>query len=214
MIVDDPTTPDLGGAEWSPESSIAEPYTPSQFEAPVAIERSPVACGNLDNIHIFDSFSLSHLYRHSVFDLHLESQPIDEVARNAARRLDEETPLSTSPASFNAAFGISLGRDPSAAIAPTDQVDINVNIGTGAPSDEELVRMSIKSLDLGEEPIFDLPSGWKEAFVPPATADIAVVTPSSRARSANLNKTSGRVLPRLKSLWKRAASKFVASRPM
>jgi len=207
MIVDDSTTPDIGGAEWSPESSIAEPYTPSQFEAPVAIERSPVACGSL-NITIFDSFSLSHLYRHSIFDLQLEGHHIDEAARNAARRLDEQTPVSTSPALFNAAFGISLDREPSAPIMPTDQVDIN--IGTGASSDEELVRMSIKSLDLGEEPIFDLPSGWKEAFVPPA--DITV-TPSSRAQARSTNKTSGRVLPRLKSLWKRAASKFV-SRPM
>jgi hypothetical protein len=71
MIVDDPPTPDIAGAEWSPESSIAEPYTPSQFEAPVAIERSPVACGSL-NIDISHSFSLSHLYRHSAFDLQLE----------------------------------------------------------------------------------------------------------------------------------------------
>jgi hypothetical protein len=213
MIVDDSPTPDIGSAEWSPESSIAEPYTPSQFEAPVAIERSPVACGSLNNINILDSFSLSHLYRHSIFDLQLEGHHIDEAARNAARRrLDEETPLSTSSTSFNAAFGISLDREPSAAIVPTDEVDININVGIGASSDEELVRMSIKSLDLGEEPIFDLPSGWKEAFVPPAPADITVtVTPSSRARSAN--KTSGRVLPRLKLLWKRAASKFV-SRPM
>jgi hypothetical protein len=177
MIVDDSTTPDIGGAEWSPESSIAEPYTPSQFEAPVAFERSPVACGSLN---IFDSFSLSHLYRHSIFDLQL-----DEATRNAARRLDEETPVSTFP-------DISMGRATSAAI-----------------SDEDLVRMSIKSLDIGEEPIFDLPSGWKEAFIPPAGI---TVTPSSQAQSTN-KKTPSRVLPRLKSLWKRAASKFV-SRPM
>jgi hypothetical protein len=70
--------------------------------------------------------------------------------------------------------------------------------------DEVLLRMSIKSLDFGEEPVFDLPPGWKEAFVSPAEATIS---PSSHAESTK-NNTS--VLPKLKSLWKRATSKFVS----
>jgi len=63
--------------------------------------------------------------------------------------------------------------------------------------------MSIKSLDVGEEPVFDLPSGWREAFVSP----VDVTLP----RSSQVEGTKKRlVLPTLKSLWKRAASKFVS----
>jgi hypothetical protein len=189
MIVDDDSqaTPELGGADWSPESSIAEPHTPSQFDAP-AIEPSPVACGSFQ---FSDSFSLSHLYRHSTFDI----DHIDTASRNVARPLDED-PVSTSPASYTAGFedlDIPLCRESTAAVL-ADQ------------DDEELVRASIKSLDVGEEPVFDLPSGWKEAFSP-LPADITAAAPHS-SQAECTKKTS--VLPRLKSLWKRAASKFVS----
>jgi hypothetical protein len=186
MIVDS-STPDIGGSDLSPESSIAEPNTPSQFDAP-AIEQSPVACGSFP---LFDSFSLSHLYRHSTtFDFDSEDH-ISESLRNAVGPLDEVF-VPTSPASGNAAFedsDICLGRE--TAVMPIDDYD------------EALVRPSIKSLDVGEEPIFNLPSGWKEAFV--STVDVTA-PPSSQAGSTK--KIS--VLPRFKSLWKRATSKFVS----
>ncbi|KAH9979572.1 kinase-like domain-containing protein [Lactifluus volemus] len=72
-----------------------------------------------------------------------------------------------------------------------------------AENDEALVRMSIRSLDVGEEPVFDLPSGWKDAFASP----LPDVTPPSLPQPEGPRKTS--VLPRLKSLWKRATSKIM-----
>jgi hypothetical protein len=189
MIVDGSTS-DIGDSDWSPESSIAEPYTPSQFDAP-AIEPSPTACGGFP---LFDSFSLSCLYLHSSFDFDSEDY-IDDVLSKAMHPLDEETPVPVSPESQDAVF---------------EDADIYLCQGrTAMPTDEDddaLVRMSIKSRDVGEEPIFDLPSGWKEAFVP--RSDV-VALPSSQAGGAK--KTL--MLPRIKSLWKRAASKFV-SRPV
>ena len=189
LIVDN-TSPHIGGSDWSLESSIIEPYTPSQFDAPV-IEQSPVACGSFQ---FLDSFSLSHLYRHSTFNFDLEDH-IDNSLRDAMRPLDSEDPVSTSPASCSVSFkdsDICLGLGASSTM-PTDE------------DDEALVRMSIKSLDFGEEPVFDLPTGWKEAFVSPS--DIMAL-PSLQAES--MKKSS--VLPMLKSLLKRAASKFVSRR--
>src|SRR6266851_7012913 len=150
MIVED-STPDVGSADCSPKSSIAEPYTPSQFDA-ACIEQSPVACGSLQ---IFDSFSLSHLYRYSTFNFNPEDH-INDVLRGPTHPLEEEDLVSTSPVSWTAAV---------------EDSDIDLGQGmTATPTgedDDAPVRMSIKSLDIGEEPVFDLPSGWRKAFVSP-----------------------------------------------
>jgi hypothetical protein len=152
------------------------------------IEQSPVAYGSLQ---IFDSFSLSHLCRYSTFNFEPEDH-INDALRGPTHPLEEEDPVSTSPASWTAVVEDSdtdLGQGMTATLADED--------------DEALVRMSIKSLDVGEEPVFDLPSGWREAFVSP----IDVTVP----RSSQVEGTKKRsVLPKLKSLWKRAASKFVS----
>jgi hypothetical protein len=195
MIVDN-STPDIGDPDWSPESSIAEPYTPLQIDSNApAIEQSP-ACGSF---HFLNSFSLSHLYCHSTFHFDLEDHA-DQVLQDAVRPLDVEGPVSTSPASCTAPFEDSDIRKDS---------DICLGQGMAAiptcKDDETLVRMSIKSLDAGEEPVFDLPTGWTEAFVSPS--DIAA-PPSPQAES--MKKIS--VLPRIRSLLKRAASKFASRR--
>ena len=182
------STYDIVGVDCSLESSIVEPNTPSHFDVPCIVQSS-VACGSLQG---FDSFSLSHLYRHSTFDF--DQGLTDDVLRRAVLPLDEDR-VYASPAECTAAFegsNICLGRK-TAAVPTYDSDD-----------DEVLVRMSIKSLDFGEAPVFDLPPGWKEAFVSPAEAKIS---PSSQAESTK-NNTS--VLPKLKSLWKRATSKFVS----
>ena len=182
------STPDVGSADCSPESSIAEPYTPpSQFDV-ACIEQSPVACGSLQP---FYPFSLSHFYRYPTFNFDPEDH-INDVLRGPTHPLEEEDPVSTSPTSWTAAVedsDIYLGQG--MAPAPTGE------------DDESLVRMSIKSLDVGEEPVFDLPSGWKEAFVSPAQVTVPRSSQAERPKKSS-------VLPRLKSLWKRAASKFVS----
>ena len=195
MIVEDSeSTHDIGDADCSlessiVESSIVEPNTPSHFDARCIVQ-PPVACGSS---HFFESFSLSHLYRLSTFDFDQEGQT-DDVSRHSVLPLDDDH-VSVSPAACTAVFedsNVSLGRGTAA--MPTHDSD----------DDEVLVRMSIKSLDFGEDPVFDLPPGWKEAFVPP---DGATIPPSSHPESTK-NNTS--VLPKLKSLWKRATSKFVS----
>ena len=192
MIVGDSgSTHDIGDADCSLESNIVEPNTPSHFDAPCIILQSPVACGSLQ---YFDSFSLLHLYRRSTFDLDKEGQT-EGVLRRSVLPLDEDR-VSASPAECTAAFedsNICLSRG-TAAMLTRDSND----------NDEVLVRRSIKSLDFGEEPVFDLPPGWKEAFVPPAGVTIL---PSSQAERTKKNTS---VLPKLKSLWKRATSKFVS----
>jgi hypothetical protein len=213
MIVE-ASAPDVVSTDWSLESSIAEPYTPSQFDAPV-IERSPVACGSLQ---FSDSFSLSYLYRHSTLDFYPEGHVNDLVLMAESRRRLSAitTPAvpassSTSPASVTVA---------SAAITHDDN-----------DSDEALVRMSIKSLDVGEEPVFELPSGWKEAFGTeketivsrPGHDPMVSFSPTSSLHSSPLSKAKSTkktpdshskvgssVLPKLKSLWKRAANKFAS----
>ena len=181
------STPDVGSADCSPESSIAEPYTPpSQFDV-ACIEQSPVACGSLQ---FSDSFSISHLYRYSTFDFDPEDH-VNDVLRSSAHPLDEADLVSTSPASWTASV---------------EDSDIYLSHGMATMAtheDEALVRMSIKSLDVGEEPVFDLPSGWKEAFVSPAEVTVPRSSQAERPKKSS-------VLPRLKSLWKRAASKFVS----
>lgn len=76
---------------------------------------------------------------------------------------------------------------------------------TTVEDDEALVRTTIRSLDAGEEPVFELPSGWKDAFTPTPSPEVA---PPSSSRPDAAEKST--VLPRLKSLWKRAASKFTS----
>jgi hypothetical protein len=183
------STHDVGNADCSLESSIVEPNTPSHFDA-WCIAQSPIACGSSQ---FLDSFSLLHLYRQSTFDFNQEGR-IQDVLRRPVLPLDEDR-VCASPAECTAAFknsNIRLGRG--TAVALSYESD----------NDEVLVRRSIKSLDFGEEPVFDLPPGWKEAFFSP-TGD--TIPPSSQAESTK-NKPS--VLPKLKSLWKRAASKFVS----
>jgi len=152
------------------------------------IEQSPVACGSLQP---FDSFSLSHLYRYPTFNFNPEDH-INDVLRGPTHPLEEEDPVSTSPTSWTAGVedsDIYLGQGMAA--TPTGE------------DDEALVRMSIKSLDVGEEPVFDLPSGWNEAFVSPAEVTVPRSSQAERPKKSS-------VLPRLKSLWKRAANKFVS----
>ncbi|KAF8493745.1 kinase-like domain-containing protein [Russula emetica] len=111
------------------------------------------------------------------------------------RSLDEgENPIFNLPAAWIAAFGDS---------------GTCLNLGTGVPpareDDEALLRTSIRSLDIEEEPVLELPSGWKEACV--SASHVAV---PSLSQSEATRKTS--VLPKLKSLWKRATSKFGSRR--
>jgi hypothetical protein len=189
MIVDpSESIHDICDVDCSLESSNVEPNTPSRFDAPRIVQTS-VACGSS---HFFDSFSLSHLYRHSTFDF--DQGLADDVIRCTVLPFDEDH-VSASPAESTPAFensNIRLGRG-TAAMQTYDSDD-----------DEVLVRMSIKSLDFGEEPVFDLPPGWKEAFVSPTGVTIS---PSSQAECPKKNTS---VLPKLKSLWKRATTKFVS----
>ena len=184
MIVEE-ATPDVGGA---PESAIAKYHTPSDFDA-LSSGRSPVSCGSLQ---FFNSFSLSPLFQHPSRDLYSD----EHVLRDSVRSLDEgEDPIFSLPAAWTATFGDSgtcLGQGTEAPPARED--------------DEALLCTSIRSLDIGEEPVYELPSGWKEAFV---SASHVAVPSLSRQREVT-RKTS--VLPKIKSLWKRAASKFSSRR--
>ncbi|KAH9959349.1 hypothetical protein BC827DRAFT_514558 [Russula dissimulans] len=185
MIVEE-TSPDVGGVDWSFESTASKCYTPSHFDSP-SNDPSPAPYGSLQ---FFNSFSLSPLFQHSSCDSDPEVHS-NNAFRSSVRPLDEgEDPIFTFPPEWIAAFGnsgICLGQGKAA--EPTRE------------DDEALVRMSIRSLDVGEEPVFELPSGWKEAFVSPPDATV----PSS-SQPQTTRKIS--VLPRLKSLWKRATSKF------
>ena len=169
-------------------SPIAKYYTPYNFDAPSSGPSSPI-CGSL---RLFNSFSLSPLFQDSSCDFVSE----DVVLRNPIRPADKgEDSIFTFPAVWNAASGDSgtcLGQGTAAPPASED--------------DEALVHTSIRSLDIGEEPVFELPSGWKKAFDSPPD----VVTVPSLSQSEGTKKTS--VLPKLKSLWKRATSKFVSRR--
>ena len=134
------------------------------------------------SLYFSNSFCLSPLSRHPTCDLYSD----DYVLRNSVRSLDEgEDPVFSPPAAWIAAFG-----DSSTCLGQ----------GTGVPPAREddgfLLRTSIRSLDVGEEPVFELPSGWKEASL-------------SRQPEAT-KKTS--VLPKIKSFWKRASSKFSSRR--
>jgi hypothetical protein len=186
MIVGE-AAPDAGGA-LEPESAIAKYHTPSYFDAPSS-GPSPGSCGSLQ---VFDSFSLAPLSRHPSCDLYSD----DHVLRSSVRSLDEgEDPIFSLPAAWTAAFGDSdacLGQGSGVSPARED--------------DEAVLRTSIRSLDIGEEPVFELPSGWKEAFV--SESHVGVASLSRQPESTR--KTS--VLPKIKSLWKRATSKFSSRR--
>jgi hypothetical protein len=182
MTVEEATS-DVGG---TPESAINKYDTPSDFDAPSG-GRPPVSCGSLQ---IFDSFS--PLFQHSSCELYSD----EHVLRNSVRSLDEgEDPIFNFPAAWIAAFG-----------------DSGTCLGqvTGVPpareDDEAVLRTSIRSLDIGEEPVYELPSGWKEACVSASH----VVVPSLSQQPESTKKTS--VLPKIKSLWKRATSKFSSRR--
>jgi len=166
------------------EGAIAKYHTPSDLDAPSS-GLSPVSCGSLQ---YFNSFSLSPSFQHHSCDLYSD----DYVLRNSMRSLDEgEDPIFTLPAAWIAASRTCLGQ------------------GTGVPpareDDEAILRTSIRSLDIGEEPVYELPLGWKEAFV--SAPDVAV-PPLSQSEA--MKKTS--VVPKIKSLWKRAISKFSSRR--
>jgi hypothetical protein len=186
MIVEE-ASPDVGGA---PESAVVKYDTPSDFDAPFSGQlQSPVSCGSLQ---FFNSFSLLPLLQHPSCDLYLD----DDVLRNSVRSLDEgEDPIFNLPASWTAAFG---------------DTGTCLGQGTAVPpareDNEALLRTSIRSLDIGEEPVFELPSGWKEAFV--SASQVAI--PSLSRQPEATRKTS--VLPKIKSLWKRAKSKFSSRR--
>jgi len=185
MIVEE-ASPDVSSVDWSFESTASNAYTPSHFGSPFN-DPSLAPCGSLQ---FFKSFSLSPLFQHSPCDSDPEVHSNDAL-RNSVRPLDEGEDLTvTFPPGWIAAFrnsSICLGQGKAAEPSRED--------------DEALVRMSIRSLDVGEEPVFDLPSGWEEAFVSPPD-----VTVPSSSQSQTTRKIS--VLPRLKSLWKRATSKF------
>jgi hypothetical protein len=185
MIVEE-TTPHVGGA---PESVIAKYDTPSDFDAPSS-GWSPVSCGSL---HFFNSFSLSPLFQHPSCGLYAD----DHVLRNSVRSLEEgEEPILSLPAAWIAAFeGSSTCLGQGSRVPPAREAE-----------DEALLRASIRSLDIGEEPVFELPSGWKEASV--SASHVAL--PSLSRQPEATRKTS--VLPKIKSLWKRATSKFNSRR--
>jgi hypothetical protein len=186
MIVEE-ATPDVGGA---PESAIAKYYTPSDFDVPSS-GRSPASCGNFQ---LFNSFSLLPLFQHPSCDLYSD----DHVLRSSVRSLDEgEDPIFNPPAAWIAAFGDSgtcLGQRTGVPPAPARE------------DDEAVLCTSIRSLDIGEEPVFELPSGWKEAFV--SLSHVAVPSLSRQPEA----KTKTSVLPKIKSLWKRATRKFGSRR--
>ncbi|KAI0286260.1 hypothetical protein BC826DRAFT_97529 [Russula brevipes] len=187
MIIEE-VTPELCDANWSYEPTITESSLSSDSDTPFC-ERSPALFGSL---RFFNSFSLPRLFNHSSCNFDPED-PVNDALRNSVRPLDEgEDPVFTFPAEWVAVFrdsdsGVSLSQGTAA--MPTHE------------DEEALVRTSIRSLDVGEEPVFELPSGWNESLVSPS--DRAV--PSS-SQAQTTRRTS--VLPKLKSLWKRATSKF------
>lgn len=182
MIVEQ-ATPDVGGADRSDESAIAKYHTLSHLDTSSS-GQSPVSCGSFQ---FFNSFSLSPLFHDS--SCHLESD--NHVLRSLVRSLDEgEDPIFSLPAAWIAVFGDSgTCLCQGTAVAPAGE------------DDKALLRTSIRSLDIGEGHVFVLPSGWKEAFV--SSPD--VIAPCL-SQSEGTKKTS--VLPKLKSLWNRATSKF------
>ena len=183
--------PDGSGTHSSSDSSTgkAELYTPSYFAA----SSSDFSLLSFGNPQFMSTSPPSICSRQPPRGSAPEGCAAD-VPRNSVRSLDEgeEDPIYTFPPCWIAAF------DDSAIYLDERKAEMTQ---TTPLDDEALVRTTIKSLDAGEEPVFELPSGWKDAFSPPSP-----VAPPSSSRPDAAEKSS--VLPRLKSLWKRAASKF------
>jgi serine/threonine protein kinase len=187
------STPDVNGGHSSLGPITAELYTPSYFAASSS-GFSLLSFGNPQ----FTSTSPPSI---SSRDLPRGSAPegcTAGVLRDSVRSLDEgeEDPIYTFPPCWIAAFEDSAVCLHARKAAMTQ---------TTFEDDEALVRTTIRSLDAGEEPVFEPPSGWKDAFSSTPSPEVA---PPSSSRPDAAEKSS--VLPRLKSLWKRAASKFAS----
>jgi hypothetical protein len=185
MIVGD-ITPDLDATDSLIDSSIAvlNNHSDSSWSG-----QSPVL---RETLQVINTPLLSGLSQQSSY----ESVPecyIKGALRDSVRPLVEgESQTFAFPSEWIAAFGDSgncAGQGAAIMLTPED--------------DEALVRMTIRSLDVGEEPVFDLPLSWKDAFTSPRSD----VTPPSFFEVEPTRKAS--VLPKLKSLWKRAASKLM-----
>ncbi len=182
--------PDGSGAYSSLDPSTAELYNPSYFAA----SSSDFSLLSFGDPQFMSTSPPSIFSRQLPRGSALEECNAD-VLRNSVRSLDEgEDPSYAFPPGWIAAF------EDSAIYLDERKAEMTQ---TTPLDDDALVRTTIKSLDAGEEPVFDLPSGWKDAFSPSPSPEVAPPT-SSRLNAAE--KSS--VLPRLKSLWKRAASKF------
>ena len=192
MVVGE-SIPDGNGGPSSLDPITAQLYTPSYFAA----SSSDFSLLSFGNPQFMSTSPPSILSRESPRGSAPEGCTAD-VLHDSVRSLDEgkEDPIYTFPPCWIAAFDDSAVylRERKAEMAQTTPSD-----------DEALVRTTIRSLDAGEEPVFDLPSGWKDAF-PPSPSPSPEVPPPSSSRPDAAEKSS--VLPRLKSLWKRAASKF------
>ena len=187
--------PDGSGTHSSSDSSTgkAELYTPSYFAASSS-DFSLLSFGNPQ----FMSTSPPSISSPRELPRGSAPEGTTDVLRDSVRSLDEgeEDPIYTFPPCWIAAFEDSAICLHARKAAMTQ---------TTVEDDEALVRTTIRSLDAGEEPVFELPSGWKDAFTPTPSPEVA---PPSSSRPDAAEKST--VLPRLKSLWKRAASKFTS----
>ncbi|KAI9439420.1 kinase-like domain-containing protein [Lactarius psammicola] len=183
--------PDSSGAHPSLDPNTTESYTPSYF----ATSSSDFSLLSFGNPQFMSTSPPSIISRQPPRGSAPEGCNAD-VLRDSIRSLDEgEDPSYAFPPGWIAAF------EDSAIYLDERKAEMTE---TTPEDDEALVRTTIKSLDAGEEPVFDLPSGWKDAFSPsPPSPEVG---PPSSPRPDAAEKSS--VLPRLKSLWKRAASKF------
>ena len=191
MVVSE-SIPDGGGGHSSSDPIAAELYTPSDFAA-----SSDFSLLSFGNPQFMSTSPPSILSRESPCGSAPDECAAD-VLRDSVRSLDEgeEDPIYTFPPCWIAAF------DDSAIYLRERKAEMTQTI---PEDDEALVRTTIRSLDAGEEPVFDLPSGWKDVFSL-SPSPLPEVAPPSLSRPDAAEKSS--VLPRLKSLWKRAASKF------
>ncbi|KAH8991889.1 kinase-like domain-containing protein [Lactarius hatsudake] len=183
--------PDGSDAHSSSDPGTAEPYTPSYFAASSS-NFSFLSFGNPQ----FISTSPPSIYSRQLPRGSATEGCTTDVPRDSVRSQNEGEEDPIFPPGLIAAF------EDSAIYLDERVAEITQTI---PEDDEALVRTTIKSLDAGEEPVFDLPSGWKDAFSPSHSPESQVAPPSS-SRPDAAEKSS--VLPRLKSLWKRAASKF------
>jgi hypothetical protein len=192
MVVGE-SIPDGGAGHPSSDPITAELYTPSYFAA----SSSDFSLLSFGNPQFMSTSPPSILSRESPRGSALEECAADDL-RDSVRSLDEgeEDPIYTFPPCWIAAF------DDSAIYLRERKAEMSQ---TTPEDDEALVRTTIRSLDAGEKPVFDLPLGWKDVFSL-SPSPLPEVAPPSSSRPDAAEKSS--VLPRLKSLWKRAASKF------